>query len=131
VKTFRRLALLYHRISLDIRMGRCSGFRWCCIGWFVCVWRWFPEWLRVRYLDALNDQTPRVDWGYVPCPGCALHRKPVEVRRCTLACGHSLEAYRLGRDRAIARGNMRLASAYQEMVAEYHAAEREAFYRQL
>lgn len=99
----RRLRYAFKRLWLDIRAGRCSGFRPCCIVFYATAWRPFygdstkslyekPAWkahLILRYHELARSA------GYVPCPLCLMSGARVKVMRCTAACGHIKESRRL------------------------------------
>lgn len=93
--------------SLDLRMGKCSGFPNCCILWYVTGWS-------LLFGDKGKDLCSKSAWrakailryhekagasGYVPCPLCLLSGARVRVRYCTDACGHHRECHEVRRRR--------------------------------
>ena len=86
-------------LSLDIRHGRCSGFPWCCITFYVLVWMPLGRFPKLRYAYTKWAFKSNPDWlhNYVTCPRCAKH--PIQnIKRCTPACGHHQEWEQLYKD---------------------------------
>lgn len=88
------------RLSLDVRMGHCSGFRPCCIAFFTLVWSPVARGSVDEHCVIHRGRLHQWYWDlllsthvqYVPCPLCLLRRDYVDLRQCDVACGHHAEA---------------------------------------
>lgn len=59
--------------------GRCSAIPPCCRRWFADVWVGRFDW-------SVRQGIVRLQWGYVPCPGCRQCGARIQVRRCEEVC---------------------------------------------
>jgi hypothetical protein len=77
-------------ISDHIACGRCSGFRWCDIIFFVTVWRWLWQYVpygKRNYWAQAYHCLSRQDVNYVECPLCKLFRPKIrKLRLCHKNC---------------------------------------------
>lgn len=77
----------------DIKCGNHSGFKPCCVSWYVTAWQLIiqnPE-LRENYHKLaklrFKDQSP----GYIPCPRCIFKADFTQVKKCN--CRSKLEKF--------------------------------------
>jgi hypothetical protein len=75
----------------DILYGRHSGFRWCCILFYVTIWPSVLKRMGGRYGWWTDRQHRRNGVGYVSCPLCAFFKRtPVKVHHCDdVTCSHT------------------------------------------
>ena len=90
------IRLKFREFSLDIRTGRCSGIPWCCMSFYVLIWKSLYDFQKFHdaYFNLINKYNSESLY-YIPCPKCIKH--PVQVKRCTEVCGHNLEWEELGK----------------------------------
>lgn len=89
---FRLIRELVSETKTDIRCGRHSGFRPCCVAFFVGPWKhlmfaYAPDRVRNAYF-GLIDGHYGCNVQYVCCPLCiTLNRPPVEMTVCVVVRG--------------------------------------------
>lgn len=71
-----------NKIIQEIKCGLHSGFPWCCVSYFILIWRWVPNSIRIFNLDQV---------GYIRCPFCETIERKIEVKPCDCGNKESLE----------------------------------------
>jgi hypothetical protein len=61
------------------KCGWHSGFKLCCILWWLLFWPFFTKERRDNYRKMANTLHT---WGYIPCPMCMTFGQPVKVKSC-------------------------------------------------
>ncbi len=66
-------------LAWDIRCGLHSGFRPCCVAWFVTLW---PLTYGSRVYRWYFQAAEHRRFGFIPCPLCLALDRHVEVLDC-------------------------------------------------
>jgi len=66
-------------LKYDIECGYKSHIRFCCIFWFITVWRFLKSKYRRKYILSSKD------YGYIPCPICKkIKSRKVHRKNCII-----------------------------------------------
>lgn len=76
----------------SVECGTHSGFRPCCIAFFVTSWMWLSAAERSRYWTTIDRRAREVP-GYVPCPTCVARKRFVRVKSCGCSRKVTADAY--------------------------------------
>ena len=90
--------------AIQVFNGRHSGFRECCIQYFIRDW--FPGWSdrRSKEHDRLLEGAGIKSPGYVLCPDCIKARRVAPIRLCDSDCG--LKCQKIDREKKITLGRV-------------------------
>lgn len=91
--TIEKLNVESKRFVKNVKCGRHSGFKPCCVAWYSTIWQLiikYPE-IRSEYTKFMRSGfSDKGHPGYIACPKCCLKEDFVKAKDCD--CGDKLRS---------------------------------------